>query len=224
MRLKLIALAAASAAIVFANPVAAQAQLGPAVQVDRAAVLQQAPTPRPRFVAEALVIHAYNETGWDSAGSDEVYAVFYETHTGQHRFTQDFGSMDSGDNQRIGRRQSCIAPLEYAGYDSAGFPPATWRCRAPGETSLDFRITLYEKDGWSPMACAAPPNTPSYRKNCDDDEIASFHQRYSTSELLALMPNVGDLRRVTTPTRGGYAFTFRLRRLPDAFDPPPVLQ
>lgn len=224
MRLS-IALATACAAIVLANPIAAQAQLGPITQADRAGTLQRAPSPRPRFVAEALVIHAHNETGWDRAGSDEVYAVFEDGNNGQRRFTANFGDVDSGESRRIGGQQRCIAPLDYAGYDSSYNPPATWECRSPGEAGgLDFRITLYEADGWSPMACAAVPNQQAYKKNCDDDEIAVFQHRFTVSELLALMPNVGDGRRITTPTRGGYAVTFRLRRLPDAFDPTPVLQ
>lgn len=222
MRL-IIPLAVLSAAIAFASPIAAYAQLGPIVQGNRAGTFERLPTPRPRFVAEAIAFHAHNETGWDRAGSDEVYVVFADV-SGQHRFTQDFGNIDSGDMQRIGGQQRCIAPLEYAGYDSAGFPPATWGCRAPGESSLDFSITLYEKDGWSPIACAGVPGQPAYKKNCDDDQIASFQHRYTTRALLTLMPNVGDRHVVLTPTRGGYAFRFRLRRLPDALDPTPVLQ
>lgn len=218
-----IALAALSAAIAFATPLAAHAQFGPINRAPQAGTFEQAPAPSPRFVAEAISFHAHDETGWDRAGSDEVYAVFADVN-GQRRFTEDFGDIDSGDTQGIGRRQRCIAPLDYAGYDSAGFPPSTWRCRAPGDSSLDFSITLYEKDGWSPFACAGAPGQPAYKKNCDDDQIAVFQHRYTMGALLTLMPNVGDVHRVTTETRGGYAFTFRLRRLPDAFNPTPVVR
>ncbi len=219
-----IALAAAAAALAFAAPAVAQYQLGPAARADRVVTVQPRTPTRPRFVAEAVSFRAHNETGLDRAGSDEVYAVFQD-QSGQHRFTSTFGDIDSGDTQTIPRRERCIAPIEYAGYDSAGFPPATWGCLSPGEAGgLAFTITLYERDGWSPVACAGAPGQPAYKKNCDDDAIAAFEHRFSPSRLLALMPNVGDTHFVTTPQRGGYDFTFRLRRLANAADPTPVLQ
>ncbi|MBY0565597.1 MAG: hypothetical protein K2P58_15615 [Hyphomonadaceae bacterium] len=225
MRPIIALIALVSAAYSVASPAVAQPQLGPIVQGNPVGPLERQPTPRPRFVVEGLSFRAHNETGWDRAGSDEVYVVFEDRNNGQRRFTPKFGDVDSGESRTIGRRQRCIAPLEYAGFDSGGFPPSTWRCRAPGEAGgLDFSITLYEEDGWSPMACASAPGQPAYKKNCDDDEIASFRHSYTTGALLTLMPNVGDTHIVTTPTRGGYAFTFRLRRLPGAFDPPPILQ
>ena len=130
MRL-VIALAAASAAMVFSTPFAAQAQLGPAIQVNPVGTLQRAPSPRPRFMVEGVRLRAHNETGWDRAGSDEVYAVFEDGYSGQRRFTRDFGDIDSGESRLIGASQRCIAPLEYAGYDSARMPPSTWTCRSP---------------------------------------------------------------------------------------------
>ncbi|MBI1186732.1 MAG: hypothetical protein GC206_05280 [Alphaproteobacteria bacterium] len=209
----------------FVHPAAAQMQTGPSIQTNRAGALERAPTPRPRFTAEAMIIHAINETGWDRSGSDEVYVVFEDRNNGQRRFTESFGDVDTGETRRIRGANACMGPLDYAGYDNAYMPPAAWRCRSPGEAGgLDFTITLYEQDGWSPFACAVTPNQQAYKKNCDDDLIANFAYRYSAARLVQMMPEIGDMRRITTETRGGYALTFRLRRLPDAFDPPVVLQ
>jgi hypothetical protein len=223
--MRLINALAAAAVIFLAAPAAAQSSFGGINRAPEVGPLERAPTPRPRFVAEAIGFHAHNETGLDVAGSDEVYAVFEDRFSGQRRLTQTFGDVDTGESRTFGRRQRCIAPLEYAGYDSAYMPPSTWRCLSPGAgAGLDFSITLYEADGWSPMACAVTPNQQAYKKNCDDDLIASYRHQYSAAALLALMPNVGDTHIVTEPQRGGYDLTFRLRRLDDAFDPPVVLQ
>lgn len=221
------ALAAGFAAIMLTVPATASAQLGTFnTQVNRiTGPAQRTPAARPRFVVEAVRFRAHDETGPDWGGSDEVYAVFEDRNNGQRRFTRTFGDVDTGEQRNFVNQESCIGPLDYAGYDSSYRPPASWECRAPGEAGgLDFSIILYEEDGWSPIACAVTPNQQAYKKNCDDNAIAVYEYQFTAARLLGFMPNVGDLREITTPTRGGYDLTFRMRRLADARDPPPVLQ
>lgn len=218
--------AAASAALVFADPASAQSHhFGDVVKHDLNLTVQAPPAPRPRFIVEAIGFHAFDETGPDWPGSDAVYAVFEDSANGQRRFTRTFGDVDSGESRTIGGAQVCIAPLEYAGWDNTRQPPPSWGCKAPGATGdLDFKITLYEQDGWSPMACAGDPSQQAFSKNCDDDRIGSYHHHYTAASLVTMMPHVGDTRVVTENRLGGYNFTFRLRRLQDAVDPPVILQ
>lgn len=219
----------AALALFCALPMQAHAQGGPTIGNDRAPVGAQVltrdpgpatPVTRNRYIITAQRFHAHDETGPDWPGSDEVYLVFEDAASGQRRFTRTYGDIDSGDTQSIHPTESCIGPLGEVILDSRNYPPATWTCIGPGLTGdIAFNITLYEADGWSPMACAAAPGVTPTKKNCDDDQIGSLNRRFTAAALRNLMPNVNDIHEETARL-GGYSVTFRIQRLSDTTDAP----
>jgi hypothetical protein len=230
MRSVVFALIAAS--FIAASPALAQTQRGggqaPAAAPPTAQTQRTAPRLRvddlrpglvtvrqPRFSVHAWRIIANNETGWDSAGSDEIYAVYRDlSGSGLIVFTAKFGDVDTGEIKNFGSANKCITPIVDTAYGPNGYP-ISWRCDnagAPGP--VRFRVTLYESDGWSPMACAAPPNAPPTPQNCDDDNLGSFTHTYTQAQLVNRLPRVGDT--FTTEARvNGYTFAYIVERLAD---------
>ena len=57
----------------------------------------------PQFVAEAVLFKAIDETGYDWAGSDEVYAVFSDLNpTLDDLVTAEYGDVDAGETRNFG--------------------------------------------------------------------------------------------------------------------------
>jgi hypothetical protein len=188
----------------------------------------------PRFKLEALRFRAIDESGYDWAGSDEVYVTIRVPAREVATRSQVFGNVDTGVTVDIPLDQSCILPI--AGVS----PPKTlfgdwgdrWSCSphgAPGPFS--FTVVLREKDP-CPLPCFVPgigaggegPIGPF------DGLIGRHEVVYSTEELIALQVGQVIEESVTLggpcghgrDTCGGggtgpwYVFTWRLTRLPDA--------
>lgn len=171
----------------------------------------------PRFVVEAVRIYARDETGWDRAGNDEVYVRYHNRNTGAVIYTGDFSNFDTGDTEAVPAGQSCIAPLGQLVNGTDGWP-VSWSCDTAGAATLNFEVTLYERDDWHPGACAGAPGAPPTPHDCNSDVIGSFRHSLTAASLRTLMPQPGATRRYVGHA-GGYDVTYRLRRVADVERP-----
>jgi hypothetical protein len=225
-----------AAAIVIAAfaPAAAHAQFNPrdvAGPPAREAAPPRAPVspvrPRPteaRYQVIPHSIYARDETGWDRAGSDEIFAVFRDPVSGVAVKTATFGGVDTGRTRYFGQANGCVTPIgpTFAGEDGT---PAAWACREGGVATVAFSVELYEDDDDGPTG-----QRPSYYSdhcgaedapaNCWDDRIGRADVAFSAQQLREMMPSAGQMRE-TTVRLGGYDFTYRIFRLNDVvLDPP----
>ncbi len=171
----------------------------------------------PRFVVEAMRIHARDETGPDWPGSDEIYLEYRDRAANTHIFTGQFGDFDTGETRTVPAGQSCVAPLGQTVNGTQGWP-VSWSCAPAGAATVNFQISVWESDGWSPMACAGAPGAPPDPTNCDDDLVGRVTHRLTAGALAGLMPRVGDTH-VRTARAGGYDVTYRVRRVADVQRP-----
>ena len=96
----------------------------------------------PRFVVKALNFQAFDETGFDFLGSDEVVFTF-----GTRRYvivSNEFGRINSdGEVHPFEPSENCIAPA----VDNDGHSDHAWQCSNEGVTGpLSFLIGAYEQD------------------------------------------------------------------------------
>ncbi len=107
---------------------------------------QEAPvtTSQPRYVVRARQFHAFNESGFDWAGSDEVYGVW--SSGSSLAGTRVFGDVDTGETRDFEQGQDCIYPMNKTGYLD-GRSGDTWGCIGEGAPGpIDFHISLWEAD------------------------------------------------------------------------------
>jgi hypothetical protein len=64
----------------------------------------------PQFVAEAVSFHAIDESGYDWAASDEIYAVFADYSQPNSRVSETFKNVDTGDTRNFAQHDRCMTP------------------------------------------------------------------------------------------------------------------
>ena len=213
--------------------------LGGSVSVAGAAPpLPEPPLSEPRFLVQALRFTAIDESSYDWAGSDEVFAVVDNDDT--KVATQIHGNVDSGDTVSFGFWERCITPVMVHHLSEGGdlrllsaAHGDQWWCKPTGKAGpIQFEVGLYEDDsGWLPedWYCFQGYGLPD-PKTCADDEIGRFDRSFSTAQLTSLMPRVGDIHEesvelggpcgpgggiCTEPFGPWYWFTYRITRLND---------
>lgn len=186
----------------------------------------------PQFVAEAVRFTAVDESGYDSFGSDEVYAVFSDLNPRiSDLVTATYGNVDTGDTRDFGRNERCITPR-----------PA---CDKGVSEILYFEVSFWERDEppwpFAEFCYGDIPGLHYYLRHgvCSDDDLIGNRSVIRTREqLLADLPDVGDsveyklvLGGPCGPTEGlcgagwpgptgpEYELTYRIRRLPDVERP-----
>jgi hypothetical protein len=148
-------------------------------------------------------------------GSDEVYAVFSDLDpTHNDRTTSTFGDFDAGETRDFPADQSCIVAQ-----------PACDR----GVADVHFRLSLWEHDGslfpFPHGQVTGGHNILEGGVNTEDDIIGKAEVTKTRDELLAALPTVGSFADFTiTPTGGDghYELTYRITRLANRFNVPPI--
>jgi len=212
------------------------------------AVRAVTPPPRPsfgepRFVLNALRFRAVDESGIDSPGSDEVFAV-WQAPGDPMAASVEFTDVDAGETRTFAPRQSCITPIQATrnlGDASSSLLMAAegdqWACRVVGRSApIDFTVWLFEHDeDWWLDNCFSPPSpTP---EECEDDLIGEKSITLTIADLLAVLPHVGNMYEETItlggpcghveptevcgysdlfPTGPEYTLTYRITRAADA--------
>jgi hypothetical protein len=193
------------------------------------------PRSEPRFVVQAIRIHANDESGIDAVGSDEVYAVWLAD--GVMAASELFGDVDTGDSRSFGVTERCMLPIEpitINGHPSelASENGDTWRCVQAGHAApVQFNVRLWESDSdwefWEWACFRRDGNLPP--ANCPDDLIGEFDQTFNENELLFALPQPGMWFEATKtlgsacgnnvcgpgPTGPEYTFTYRVTRMSD---------
>jgi hypothetical protein len=205
------------------------AALATTISMPQSVQAQPAAFRTPQFVATAVKFKALHETHYNWMGSDEVFGTFYDFTGRRVTGTSTFGDVDAGETRNIAPEQSCLSPGP--------------RCDH-GASSLGFGIALIEEDDWgffSPGFChgaldpgGPPPTSEDYERAFDDfhgwdcssnDFIGKAKVKLSQDELVAALPTVGASFDRTIPLTGGdgkYEFTYRITRLPNAINIPPI--
>jgi hypothetical protein len=189
----------------------------------QSALAQPAGRRSPQFVATAVKFKALHETHWNWLGSDEVFAEFYDFVGMDVRKTPTFGDVDAGETRDFSAPASCIS-----------LQPNCDR----GASSLGFGVALLEEDYAAFPFChgavsSGPPTPEGYEADFDAltgacpgaDLIGKVKVKLSQADLVAKLPHVGDSVDATVPLTGGdgrYEVTYRLTRLPDRFNIPPI--
>lgn len=188
-----------------------------------------------RYKIEAIRFKARDETGIDWLGSDEV--VVETTDAKGWTVSREVGNIDSGDTHNFDPAKSCIVAVR-PGVVVLGESSV---CESSGEPApLGFQVELWEQDsiGFPFGFCVAGDGTLEpgrhigpYSAGCPDgtgfsDFIGRAQINYSTQELEAALPNVGDeqIESITLDPCPGqicagfadYTFTWRVTRLPNA--------
>lgn len=182
-----------------------------------------------RYKIEAIRFKARDETGIDSLGSDEVM-VKTEDAKGW-TVSNKIGDIDSGDTHNFDPAKSCIVSVR-PGVVILGESSV---CTKAGEPApLSFQVEFWEKDSSLVSGFCVVGGLPAAGKHIGphcandgtgDDFIGRSRVDYSTQELEAALPNVGDElieSRTLDPCPGKicggvpyYTFTWRVTRLAD---------
>ena len=194
------------------------------------------PRSEPRFVVQAIRVHANDESGVDWLGSDEVYAVWQAD--GVMAASELFGDFDTGETRSFGVTERCMLPIEPIAIHGAPWELAseggdTWRCVQAGHAApVQFNVRLWESDSswefWEWACFRRDGNLPP--ANCPDDLIGEFTQTFTENELLFALPQPGMWFESTKtlgsacgnnvcggpgPTGPEYTFTYRVTRMND---------
>jgi hypothetical protein len=199
----------------------------------------------PRYIVEAISMHAVDETGPDFPGADEIIASFQSEGNGM--FTGVYGDFDTNETKALRSGQRCM----YAAIDPDNQANHNWSCDPNGRTGpIDFIVTLYEYDGewrnfFSPGFCIGS-NDVGYG-NCGirvrSTVVGSYRKFFSEAELAAALPHPGDSFSATLlidncseavtvrgetcgystwlPTYAAYTLNYRVTRVADLVAPAP---
>ncbi|MGD9967040.1 MAG: hypothetical protein AB7T59_10995 [Hyphomonadaceae bacterium] len=176
--------------------------------------------PQPRYIVTAERLFANDETGRDWPGSDEIYLVFGSRDLDRFGYSTIFGDFDTGETRNIPQGRWCLAPLFEPVYHQNGSLYG-WQCQTEGIGGpFNFTIQVWESDSsWTPHACL--PDTLPAGVQCQDDAVGGRTISYSSEELIAAMPNIGD-HVIESVRLGGYTFTWRVTRIADSGTPPVI--
>lgn len=233
-RIKPIALALASVAL-FTAPAFAQGNpagpvrtyqrptQAPIIGANRVGTVTGVHNDTPHFIVEALYYEAIDESGPNSPGSDEVFAIFESA--GQRVSTSQVEDVDTGDRIEFDAAQRCIGPA----VDNDGSQNAAWTCDQGGRPGpVQFSINLYERDPhyadiFRPQWCIRTGNTDIGVAECftrNTDVLFDADFSYETAEILAhLDPNCRCWQQTAryreSDWRGDmeYQVTFRIVRV-----------
>jgi len=167
----------------------------------------------PQFVATAVGFKALHETHYNWMGSDEVYVVFSDLDPAHDdNASSIFGDVDAGETRNFGAADQCVAPRPSC---SEGIP------------DLHFRLTMWENDD---TGFAYGGLTGSHRwletgRYEGDDLIGRYEFDHDRAWLRGELPTVGMSKDYTVRMTGGagsYELTYRLSRLPDKLNIPPI--
>lgn len=185
----------------------------------------------PQFKATAVSFKALHETHANWLGSDEVYAIFYDFVSRKSQESSLFGDVDAGETRNFAAADSCISVR-----------PTCDR----GASSLGFGIALMEDDDWGIATpgdfchgslsddSTPPPTAQEFEATFDkfagadcssDDFIGRAKVKLTQDELVAALPTVGASFDRTVRLTGGdgtYEFTYRVTRLANAINIPPI--
>lgn len=186
----------------------------------------------PRFIVEAVSFQAIDESGPNSPGADEVYAVFRSG--GNVMVSRVYESVDTGEDPRFFEaQQRCISPA----VDADGTKNGRWSCAAQGARGpVRFEAMLYELDPHYRSAlgefCVSVGGDDLDASTCatrHSDVLFRHTFTYEVSQILArLDPSCRCFTETARYTeedwRGdlAYEFTFRITRVDDGRDPPAV--
>lgn len=202
-------------------------------------------TSRPRYIVEAIRLHADEETGPNWPGADEIVALFESE--GHAMFTGIYGDFDDGETKDLRSAQRCM----YAAVDPDNQSNHTWSCDPNGRAgAIDLTVTVYEFDGdlrnfFSPGFCIGS-NDVSWG-GCGiiprSTAIGRYRQTFSEAELAAALPSVGASVERTMlvdncseavtmrgevcgystwmPSYAAYSLTYRVTRVADEIIPTP---
>lgn len=188
---------------------------------------------QPMYKLEALGFTAVDETGWDWAGSDEIYAVwrsYSPLGSNTQVSTKIVDDVDSGDHIDFHPLQSCIYPIagnelfidgRYGGEGSG------WVCRDEGGPGpVGFTVNLFDEDNGAiklPYCFDLTPGT-----DCWDSFVGKYNHTWSIQELRDGWLTPGTVKNITVrlnPCEGpaicgdddfpDYDFHFRITRMPD---------
>jgi hypothetical protein len=190
------------------------------------------------YKIEAVSFRAVDESGVDWAGSDEIYANWTDPKSGYVSVTRTYKGVDTGDTRKFAPPdKQCILPVSRAPSPSfASEGPKACSGGVPGP--FDFEVALFEEDHLPFSFCPEKLRSPGYIEvSCDgDDLIDQKTVSFTTAELEAAMPHVGDTFTETIAIRTicgvpeselgleiracwvtgpDYRFTYKITRLPD---------
>jgi len=186
---------------------------------------------QPMFMVEALGFKAVDETGWDWAGSDEIYAIWKSNKLVATLIVE---NVDSGDSFDFDQTQSCIYPISanalwidgrYGGVGSEG-EGSGWVCKGEGGPGpIKFSATFYDDDNMYPSNICFQDSTIS---DCEDTFVGKYIGTWSNEELRDGWPAPGTVQNFTVrlnPCKGpaicgdrdfpDYNFHFRITRMAD---------
>lgn len=181
-----------------------------------------------RYKIEAMSFKAHDETGIDFLGSDEV--MIETTDPKGWTVSNEIGNIDTGDTHHFDPAKSCIVAVR-PGTVVLGKSSVCDDAGEPGP--LSFQVEFWEKDtspfgGFCITASGEHVGPYCVNDTYGDDFIGRADIYYSTQELEAALPNVGDeqLESIelfpcpaetcgTGPDQGDYTFAWRVTRLPD---------
>lgn len=180
-----------------------------------------------RYKVEALRFKAIDETGWDWLGSDEVMVATFDAHG--FTVTNEIGGINSGDTHSFDPAVSCIIAVR-PGIVVLGESSVCDEAGVAGP--FDFKIEMWEKDGFGLCAVGAPGPDRHGGPHCvndqvGDDFIGMNDLHFPLSDLETLRA-VGDTFTETVPlggcpqgenacsdASGEYTFTYRITRMLD---------
>ena len=182
----------------------------------------------PQFKATAVSFKALHETHANWLGSDEVYGTYYDFTGLQYGGTGLFGDVDAGETRNIPPGLACISvrPTCDRGASSLGFgivlmEDDDWGIATPG----DFCHGGFDPPRPSPQEFEATFDNFKGESCSSDDLIGKAKVKLTQEELVAALPAVGMSFVRTVPLTGGdgtYEFTYRVTRLTNAINIPPI--
>lgn len=186
----------------------------------------------PRFIVEAVNFHAVDESGPNSPGADEVFAIFQGPN--YIVITNEVGSVETGDIEPFVAGQTCIWPA----IDPDNRTNHQWACDPQGGRGpVRFGIRLFEDDESSlsfsrPCLRGGPNDVITERTGCETDNadvLFNADFTYEVADILArLDPScrclVQTARYTEEDWRGDmeYQVTFRITRVDDGREQPGV--
>ncbi len=216
-----------AASVVAIAPGVASAQRN--VRVDRF-------EPTARFIVEADSFTAVDESGFDSLGSDEIYAIWTSGDSGVS--TSVVGDVDTGNTFHFPSTENCIFPIQAPANRSllSGERGDEWSCVEGGAFApVEFNVWLFEHD--VSITCSEHLIAGGVSlENCADDLIGFFEFSLDESQLVQTFTSEGSSRKITKHLGGPcgyvppgevkgcsgfgtgpeYDFRFRITRMADA--------